>query len=723
MALVCEHIKAKGKPDFMPLVTHLEFVALVAEKVAKEFSLNSNIAKQGAILHDIGKTSPIFQKRLKGKSNSNKVYRHEIGSVFFLSLFPENIHSELIEMVIAHHKSIYNDAREKGILDLNKLYGEDILQYHLTGWEEWSKTAIEILSSFGIETKEISRNEAEQNYYKTLNYCKQQKRKFNGYSVWRGLMNAADYFASALDYSTPENLEKTFKIPDISFYNRKNEMYPLSLINTVSKKQHTIVVAPTGAGKTDFLFRRTNKRVFYTLPFQASINAMFERVKNDLKETNPELDIRLLHSASKIVAGKNREEKALQNLVGSAIKVLTPHQIASVVFGTNGYESVLLDLKGNDIILDEIHTYNGVSRAIVLKIVEVLNQIGCNIHIGTATMPSSLYNKILEILGKVNVFEVKLKDVELEKFNRHTVYKLNDWGESQNIISQAINKNEKVLIVTNRVHKAQEWYLEFKSTYPEIPILLLHSRFKRGDRNKKEKELLGIDDNGNSLNKFNTSDSACIVVSTQVVEVSLDISFDIMITETAPLDSLIQRFGRVNRKRTKETIGKLKPVYVIKPPESSNESLPYQVDVLKSSFDILPDGKELKESALQKKIDAVFPEIEVRNIDTHLIFKEDGKWNIDKLTHRRKAILLELLEIDSVSCVLESDQEAYINGNMQERMMLEIPARYWQVKDLIQLKDYGNAPFVVPDNSYSEETGFDANIARTAKYNMNNSFL
>ncbi len=723
MALVCEHIKAKGKPDFMPLVTHLEFVALVAEKVAKEFSLNSNIAKQGAILHDIGKTSPIFQKRLKGKSNSNKVYSHEIGSVFFLSLFPENIHSELIEMVIAHHKSIYNDAREKGILDLNKLYGEDILQYHLTGWEEWSKTAIEILSSFGIETKEISRNEAEQNFYKTLNYCKQQKRKFNGYSVWRGLMNAADYFASALDYSTPENLEKTFKIPDISFYNRKNEMYPLSLINTVSKKQHTIVVAPTGAGKTDFLFRRTNKRVFYTLPFQASINAMFERVKNDLKETNPELDIRLLHSASKIVAGKNREEKALQNLVGSAIKVLTPHQIASVVFGTNGYESVLLDLKGNDIILDEIHTYNGVSRTIVLKIVEVLNQIGCNIHIGTATMPSSLYNKILEILGKENVFEVKLKDEELEKFNRHTVYKLNDWGESQNIISQAINKNEKVLIVTNRVHKAQEWYFEFKSTYPEIPILLLHSRFKRGDRNKKEKELLGIDDNGNSLNKFNTSDSACIVVSTQVVEVSLDISFDIMITETAPLDSLIQRFGRVNRKRTKETIGKLKPVYVIKPPESSNESLPYQVDVLKSSFDILPDGKELKESDLQKKIDAVFPEIEVRNIDTHLIFKEDGKWNIDKLTHRRKAILLELLEIDSVSCVLESDQEAYINGNMQERMMLEIPARYWQVKDLIQLKDYGNAPFVVPDNSYSEETGFDAETAKTARYNINNSFL
>ena len=723
MALVCEHIKAKGKPDFMPLVTHLEFVALVAEKVAKEFSLNSNIARQGAILHDIGKTSPIFQKRLKGKSNSNKVYRHEIGSIFFLSLFPENIHSELIEMVIAHHKSIYNDAQEKGILDLDNLFGEDILEYHLTDWEDWSVTALEILKSFGIESKEISRSKAKENYYKTLNYCKQQKRKFNGYSVWRGVMNAADYFASAMEYSTPDNLKRTFKIPDLSFYNRTDKMYPLSLKDASSDKPHTIVVASTGAGKTDFLFRRTRKRVFYTLPFQASINAMYERVGNDLLKLNPDLDIRLLHSASKIVAGKNREEKALQNLVGSSIKILTPHQIASVVFGTNGYESVLLDLKENDIILDEVHTYNGVSRSIVLKIVDVLSKIGCRIHIGTATMPSSLYNKILEILGKENVFEVKLKDEELEQFNRHTTHKLNDWSESLDIISDAIKKDEKVLIVANRVKKAQEWYAELKQYYPETPILLLHSRFKRGDRNRKEKELLGIDDLGNSLNKFNTSDSACIVVSTQVVEVSIDISFDLMVTETAPLDSMIQRFGRVNRKRNKGTIGKFKPVYVIKPTEDEREALPYKVDILKKSYEILPDGDILKESELQSKIDAVFPEIEVLNIDTHLIFKKDGKWNIDKLTHRKKAVLLDLLEIDSVSCILESDQEAYINGNLQERMMLEIPARYWQVKDLLQLKDYGNAPFVVPDNSYSEEIGFDVNKAREGKYNIENSFL
>ena len=723
MKVVCEHIKAKGKPDFMPLVTHLEQVALVAEKVAKEFSMDFNIAKQGAILHDIGKTNPVFQKRLYGKGNSKKPYRHEIGSIFFLSLFPEKIHPQLIEMVIAHHKSIYNDVRERGILDLNEMYGEEIAEYHLKDWGSWSKTASEILNSFGINTREISKEEALENYSKVLNYCKSERRKFNGYSEWRGVMNAADYFASALANKTTENLKRIFKTPNLSFFNRTCSLYPLSLKSADSDKQHTIVVAPTGAGKTDYLFRRTKNRVFYTLPFQASINAMYKRVGHDLKKDNPDLDIRLLHAASKVVAGKNKEEKVLQNLIGSSIKVLTPYQIVAVVFGTRGYESILLDLKGNDVILDEIHTYNGVSRAIVLKIVEVLKNIKCRIHIGTATMPSDLYNKIVDILGKENVFEVKLEADELKKFNRHITHKLEKWDDAQTIISDAIAKNEKVLIVANRVKKAQEWYGELKEIYPNVPSLLIHSRFKRGDRNIKEKELLGLDEDGNTINKFNTSDKACIVVSTQVVEVSIDISFDIIITETAPLDSMIQRFGRVNRKRNEKTIGKYKPVYVLKPTEDKREAKPYDVDVLKRSYDILPNGEVLKETNLQQKIDTVFPEIDLMDIETHAIFKNNKEWKIDKLTHRRKSILFDLLEIDSVSCILESDEENYINSNFEERMMLEIPARYWQVKDLLQLKGYGNNPFIVPDSSYSEETGFDVNIAREGKYNIGNSFL
>lgn len=82
-------------------------------------------------------------------------------------------------------------------------------------------------------------------------------------------------------------------------------------------------------GKTDFLLRRCKGRVFYTLPFQASINSMWERIKSVV----PNKDIRLLHATSKFATKDKVNEQILQPLAGSAIKILTPHQLAAVIFG------------------------------------------------------------------------------------------------------------------------------------------------------------------------------------------------------------------------------------------------------------------------------------------------------------------------------------------------------------------------------------------------------
>ncbi len=722
MVVVCRHIKAKGKPDFTPLHTHLQQTVITIEKIAESLGFDKKTARYGAILHDIGKASPIFQERLSPnykRKESDKPYRHEIASLFFLSLFDEAIHPQLIEMVVAHHKSIKDDAKLKGILDLRQLH-KDVFGMHSHDWESWSKDALEILASFGIQTHDISLDEAKENYNKALNYSKENVRK-QGYSEWKGLLMASDHFASAMVDETEKQLPRLFKTPNLNFFERKHQLYPLSLIKASSDKKHTLVVASTGAGKTDFLFRRCKGRIFYTLPFQASINAMYKRVANDLKETNPNLDIRVLHSASRIVVkNKTIEERTLQGLIGSTIKILTPHQIASIIFGTRAFEATILDIKGNDVILDEIHTYTEVSRAIVIKIVDVLNKLGCRLHVGTATMPSDLYNKILNILGTENVYEVRLPKPELDKFDRHIVHKLKSWEDADIIVEKAIADNKKVLIVCNRVKSAQERYSHFKTKH-NVPSLLIHSRFKRWDRNEKEKQLLGLDENGNSVNEFNTSDKACIVVATQVVEVSLDISFDLMITETAPLDSLIQRFGRVNRIRTSDTIGKYKPVYLIPPPDDKKEALPYDVNILKASFAVLPDNKVLHERGLQEKIDTVFPEIDVMDIEQHSIFKANGNIQIDKLTHRAKSYLLKLLEIDSVSCILENDIEEYEQAKFEDRIMMEIPARYWQMKNFAQ-SEYGNKPYVVPNHSYNSESGFDIDKARQ-EFNPNDNFI
>ena len=207
-----------------------------------------------------------------------------------------------------------------------------------------------------------------------------------------------------------------------------------------------MVTAPTGAGKTDFLLRRCKGRVFYTLPFQASINAMYERIKEDLKDTSA--DVRLLHAASSIKIENGKvEEKVLQRHIGASVKVLTPHQMASLVFATKGYEAMIADLKGCDVILDEIHTYSETTQAIVLKIVEILCNIGCRVHIGTATMSTVLYNRLVTILGgTANIYEVKLPDIVLNTFDRHIIYKSDSFESLAGVISKAIAQNQKNLL-------------------------------------------------------------------------------------------------------------------------------------------------------------------------------------------------------------------------------------------------------------------------------------
>jgi len=709
---------AKSGPEWTPLSIHLKQVAIAARLFAKYLGMDETIAYNGAIMHDIGKTHPFFQKRLKKQTNNRTVFRHEIASLFFLSAFPKEQWDYLIEMVVGHHKSVLHDIGEKGLLDLEE--NDDYEDFHLGDWTEWRVDAIEILNNLGIKCPSISVQQAMDNLSYCIEYCKKTTKQ-KGYSEWRGLLMGADHFASALIDKTEKEGERIFIKPYLQFYERQHELYPLSLKNADSNKKHTIVVACTGAGKTDYLFRRCKGRVFYTLPFQASINAMFKRVGNDLEKDNPDIDIRVLHSTSIIVKRKKNEETSLQNLIGSSVKILTPHQLATIALGMNGYEAMILDIKGCDVILDEVHTYSGISQALVLKLIQVLKALDCRIHIGTATMPSILYNEIKQNLG-TDVLEVKLSDDELSQFNRHIIHKLGSFEETDRIIQQNISENEKVLIVVNTIQESQTIYENIKENYPDIPKLLLHSRFKRGDRNIKEKQLIGLDEEGKPTYEFNTTNEACIVVSTQIVEVSLDISFDVMITASAPLDALIQRFGRVNRKRTKETIGKYKEIYVIAPPDNDKDARPYDLDILQKSFETLPDNQVLQESELQGKIDQVYTEIDFLKIDEHSIYHPEKGFSLRKLTHRGKAILFELLQIDSVSCITESDVEEYENGNFESRLNYEMSVNYWHVAKM-QQSEKGNKPFIIPDKAYDFEVGLDISEIKQENFNVLNQFL
>ena len=689
------------------LYQHLKDVADIAVAVSTHVGLDKQIAYEGAVLHDIGKVSPVFQKTLSSsfKSKPGFVFRHEIASLFFISIVPDAHRDAVIDMIVAHHKSMYKDVRDLGFLDLDD--NMDSFAIHSEKFESWCSIALEILESLGISTHHISIEEAEENYNYAIDYCEMRK---SDCSMWRGLLMASDHMASATENEVELPSDKIFIKPDLTFYNRQSKLYPLSLVPINTTKKHTIVTAPTGAGKTDFLMRCCKGRVFYTLPFQASINAMYDRIKTDLKNTDAQ--VYLLHAASNLkVKNGTLEESIMQRHVGASVKVLTPHQMASIVFGIKGYEAMAMDLKGCDVILDEIHTYSDVIQAIVLRIIEILVVLNCRIHIGTATMPTVLYQKILTLLGGTSqVYEVKLADTVLDTFDRHQVYKLRDKEDAFDVIAEAVRDKRKILIVCNQVKRAQEMYDIVSKLYPNVDKMLIHSRYKRKERAMLENEL---------KTSFNIMDDVpCVVVSTQVVEVSLDISFDVMITECAPIDALIQRFGRINRKRTIETIGHYKPVYVLAPPDDDKEALPYSKEVLMDTFAILPShGDVLKETEVQGMIDAVYPKEHFHNIDYTGVAFSEGKWQLKALCHHPKSALLETLDINSAVCVREADKEAYLLGDALERSELEIPVSYHSIahRNLEQINK-GMHPFVIPNKGYDEEKGLLSDYCKTEYY-------
>lgn len=319
--------------------------------------------------------------------------------------------------------------------------------------------------------------------------------------------------------------------------------------------------------------------------------------------------------------------------------------------------------------------------------------------------------KILKLLGGNDaVYEVKLDSQTLQTFNRHQIYKLKDKKESYDVIASAINSNSKLLIVCNQVKRAQELYENVENLYPKVKKMLVHSRYKRRDRARLETEL---------REEFNNLENIpCIVVSTQVVEVSLDISFDVMITECAPIDALTQRMGRINRKRTRDTIGHYKPIYVIAPSEDDKEALPYSLDVLKDTFSVLPDsGDIMEECHVQEMIDQVYPKIHFQNIDfTGVVFLE-GKWVLKALCHHPKSALLETLDINSAVCITEDDKDRYLCANALERVEMEIPVSYHSIahRNLDQLNK-GSHPFVIPNKGYDEEKGLLPDLCKIEYY-------
>lgn len=650
------------------------------------YCLDNDVLYWVSILHDLGKANPLFQSNMENKS-FEKICRHEISSILFIEIVPNNIRDLVAYLILSHHKSLNGEDRS-----IHSLYNEqtDILfKNHINNIEIWGKDVQEYLMiHYNINCSIPSKNRCEKiiEYYAT-----NISNLSNKYSEYRGVIIMADHFSSCF-YNNTERiclLDKLFIKPNVDCYNNVNELYPLSLINSDITKKHTLVIAPTGCGKTNFMMKRAKERIFYCLPYQASINAMYKRFKKDMGD---EVLIGLKHASMNSLSFMDDNSKLLSNYFGLSIKVITPFQIMGILFRIKGYEALIMDLKGQDIILDEIHTYQSLSQACILHLINTLKYIGCRIHICTATIPSYLKDKIVDILEKDNTQIIQLNDEVLTSFNRHIIHTVCDMDIKH--IKERYDNGEKILIVKNQVRKAQQLYQELKNIYPTYKILLIHSRFKRQRM---------VDIENILLNDFNIKNEPCIVISTQVVEVSIDINFDVMFTDCADIMSLIQRFGRINQQR--KNIGVFRDIFVMK--NKDKEYKPYNENICDKTFSILAryDNKVLDETKIQNIIDEVHEVDSIIKMESANPFTNDGMWKTKEFCNINSSIP-KALEFKGYVGILASDIETY---KTTLDSSLEIPIYSNIINGLtlsplfIGEKIIG---FIIPDTRYNSELGF-----------------
>ena len=235
---------------------------------------------------------------------------------------------------------------------------------------------------------------------------------------------------------------------------------------------------------------------------------------------------------------------------------------------------------------------------------------------------------------------------------RYSVNVLESDRGLHSIVDEALSEGKRVLWVVNTVSRCQRLAME-------LGVLCYHSRFKLDDRKKHHNKVIRV---------FKQGGKALLAITTQVCEMSLDLDADVLITEVAPITSLIQRMGRCNR-HSLPSENKLGTVLVY-PPENN---MPYSEDELAGVNDFL---QQLPHTASQLDLEGLLERCAPRavEVERYAAFLESGPW--------AKAREESLREDDQFTeqAVLDCDIEEYLELRKENKptdgLIISVPRRF-----------------------------------------------
>ncbi|MBI4655199.1 MAG: CRISPR-associated helicase/endonuclease Cas3 [Elusimicrobia bacterium] len=358
----------------------------------------------------------------------------------------------------------------------------------------------------------------------------------------------------------------------------------------------TLIEAPTGSGKTEaalayascLLSNGFGDSIIFALPTQATSNAMLERVEKVAGKLFPS-------GANAVLAhGKARYNHRFRNLQKISATVTQTGEDASVqcakwlatsrkrVFlgqiGICTIDQVLLSvlpirhnfvrgfgIQKSVVIVDEIHAYDSYMNGLLDEVIKRQSKVGGSIILLSATLQSQRREQILDIWNKSRKKELDNapyplisnctsaggiylssvtppppKEVEIR------LSETNDLLPSKEILSEAVEDARNgglIAIVCNLVADAQKIARTLRGLpgTDNIGIDLFHSRYRFVERDVLERKIISY------YGECPLRASKRILVATQVIEQSLNLDFDRMITQICPIDLLFQRLGRLHR--------------------------------------------------------------------------------------------------------------------------------------------------------------------------------
>lgn len=361
-----------------------------------------------------------------------------------------------------------------------------------------------------------------------------------------------------------------------------------------------IIETPMGSGKTEaalsvadrWIRQGKAKGIYYALPTQATGNKMFSRVKKFLVK-HPKLkdtELHLIHAFSDLQeqyeqikitsifaensdASINAQEWFTRRKRGllSPFAVGTIDQALLACLQVRHMFVRMFALSGKVVIIDEVHAYDTFTSEILDRLLTWLAALNSPVIILSATLPAKRRTALLEAYygNDLNIVSShypcitgidKNQNIRSNtiKIDNQKSFKLQRYIKDKNWITKLIEKlDDKLAIggcaacILNTVDEAQALYRELQEFFKKVPnrpvLILFHARFPLIQRNYIEKEIDELFGPGELEQANGKRPEKAIVIGTQVLEQSLDVDFDWMLTDLAPIDLILQRSGRMHR--------------------------------------------------------------------------------------------------------------------------------------------------------------------------------